>query len=131
MAGQRFYDQVAREIATQQLDKGLWVRAFSETHGDETKAKAAYIGLRVKQLEAEERDVKEKRKAEQKAEQVRREAQERAEKAAKSTTAMHQPARARETLNSEAVFYLLTIVGGLWILGYVVVWIVCWFSKTG
>jgi hypothetical protein len=55
MAEQRFYDQVAREIASQQLDRGLWVRAFSEMRGDEAKAKAAYIALRVAQLEAEQR----------------------------------------------------------------------------
>jgi hypothetical protein len=55
MAEQKFYDQVAREIASQQLDKGLWVRAFSEMHGDEAKARAAYIALRVAQLEAEQR----------------------------------------------------------------------------
>ena len=54
MADQRFYDQVAREIASQQLDKGLWVRAFSDTGGNESKAQAAYIALRVRLLKAQE-----------------------------------------------------------------------------
>ena len=53
MADQRFYDQVAREIASQQLDKGLWVRAFSDTGGNESKAQAAYIALRVRLLKAQ------------------------------------------------------------------------------
>lgn len=70
MADQKFYDQVARELAAQQLDKGLWVRAFSEAQGNEAKAKAAYIARRVNLLEAQEQA--EREAAEQEAERKRR-----------------------------------------------------------
>jgi hypothetical protein len=118
MADQRFYDQVAGEIAAQHLDKGLWVRAFSEAQGDEAKAKAAYIGLRVKQLEELQREECERRKAE-----------ERAEKAARASSAKHRPAQTRQPvvgLNREALFYLLTLFGGLWILGWAMIYVAKW-----
>jgi hypothetical protein len=62
---QRFYDQVAAEIESRQLDKGVWVRAFSEASGDDTKAKAVYIALRVAQLEAEARAAQVAKQAEE------------------------------------------------------------------
>ena len=45
-----FYAQVAAEIQAEQLEPGLWTRAFSETNGDVNKAKALYIRYRVAQL---------------------------------------------------------------------------------
>ena len=36
------------EIEEGRLDKGVWARAFAESDGDESKAKAAYIRARVK-----------------------------------------------------------------------------------
>jgi hypothetical protein len=62
---QRFYDQVAAEIEARQLDKGMWVRAFSEASGDDIKAKAVYISLRVAQLEAEARAAQAAKQAEE------------------------------------------------------------------
>jgi hypothetical protein len=62
---QRFYDQVAAEIESRQLDRGVWVRAFSEASGDDIKAKAVYISLRVAQLEGEERAAHAARRAEE------------------------------------------------------------------
>ena len=54
MAEQKFYDQVAEEIERKQLDNGLWVRAFSLSLGDDAKARAIYIGLRVERLQVEQ-----------------------------------------------------------------------------
>ena len=81
MVNQKFYDQVAQEIAAQQLDNGLWVRAFSEALGDEGRAKAIYISLRVARLEADEAQRRAAAAAEQ--EQCARAAKERAEAKAK------------------------------------------------
>jgi hypothetical protein len=54
-----FYDQVAEEIETGNLVRGVWVRAFSEADGDENRAKAIYIKLRVTKLSANYRQQKE------------------------------------------------------------------------
>ena len=50
-----FYDQVAEEIETGNLVRGVWTRAFAEADGDENRAKAIYIKLRVKKLFEESR----------------------------------------------------------------------------
>lgn len=51
-----FYDEVAKELETDNLVPGVWTRAFAEADGDENRAKATYIKVRVGQLskEAEE-----------------------------------------------------------------------------
>ena len=51
---QRFYDLIAEEFRARRLVDGLWIRAFSEAAGDESKARALYIGYRVEQLKAAE-----------------------------------------------------------------------------
>ena len=51
---QRFYDLIADEFRARRLVDGLWIRAFSEGAGDESKARALYIGYRVEQLKAAE-----------------------------------------------------------------------------
>jgi hypothetical protein len=48
-----FYEQVGKEIEANNLQTGLWTRAFAEADGDENRAKAIYIKLRVAQLTAE------------------------------------------------------------------------------
>lgn len=68
------YEQVAEEIESDHLVRGVWIRAFAEADGDENRAKAIYIKTRVAQLleqgreRVAERDwaVKEKFKTEQK-----------------------------------------------------------------
>ena len=42
-----FYAQVAHELATGNLDSGLWAMALSEADGLEEKAKARYLKLRA------------------------------------------------------------------------------------
>jgi hypothetical protein len=48
---QQFFDAVAKEIAQRQIDHGLWTRAFAETNGNNERARALYIRMRVDQLE--------------------------------------------------------------------------------
>jgi hypothetical protein len=50
MSDDAFYDEVAKEIETNKLVPGVWTRAFAEADGDESRAKAIYIKLRVAQL---------------------------------------------------------------------------------
>lgn len=45
-----FYDEVAKEIESNNLIPGVWTRAFAEADGDENRAKAIYIKRRVAQL---------------------------------------------------------------------------------
>ncbi len=45
-----FYDEVAKEMETNNLLPGVWTRAFAEADGDENRAKAIYIKRRVAQL---------------------------------------------------------------------------------
>lgn len=48
-----FFQMAWDEISNGSLQKGMWARAYSETEGNEQRAKAAYIKLRVQQLESE------------------------------------------------------------------------------
>jgi hypothetical protein len=48
-----FYDEVAKELEANKLIPGVWTRAFAEADGDENRAKAIYIKLRVAQLAEE------------------------------------------------------------------------------
>lgn len=54
-----FYDQVAEEIESDNLIPGVWTRAFAEADGDENRAKALYIKLRVAALASDEHLVSE------------------------------------------------------------------------
>jgi len=53
-ADQRFYDQVAAEMARQNLQPGLWARALAESGANDARAQAFYIRMRVAQLRQEE-----------------------------------------------------------------------------
>lgn len=44
------YAQAACEVAQGEIRPGLWAKATVDSDGDERKAKARYIGLRVEQL---------------------------------------------------------------------------------
>jgi len=54
-----FYDEVAKEMQENRLVPGVWTRAFAEADGDENRAKAIYIKLRVSKLSADYRQQKE------------------------------------------------------------------------
>lgn len=45
-----YYEQALEEIETAHLHKATWAKAFAEESGDEAKAKALYIKLRVERL---------------------------------------------------------------------------------
>lgn len=47
------YDAVAAELVKRDIKPGIWAKAFAEAQGDNEKAKAAYIRLRVAQLKNE------------------------------------------------------------------------------
>lgn len=49
-ADEKFYEIAGAEVSGNQMKGGLWAKAFSSSDGDETKAKARYIQLRVAQL---------------------------------------------------------------------------------
>lgn len=46
------YDIIAEELASGNLDRGLWTRLFAECDGDETNTKVQYIKHRANQLAA-------------------------------------------------------------------------------
>ena len=48
-----YYEIVANELEKGQMDKGLHTQAFAEADGNENKAKALYIKLRVESLKDE------------------------------------------------------------------------------
>ena len=50
---QQFYDMVASELARGERSDGLWLKALSESNGDDHKAKAKYIKFRVQSLKDE------------------------------------------------------------------------------
>jgi hypothetical protein len=44
-----FYAKVAEELKLEQRDEGLWLQAFAEASGDESKALAKYIDARAQE----------------------------------------------------------------------------------
>lgn len=51
-ANNEAYAAAFAEIEERRLDKGVWARAFSESGGDESKAKAAYIKARAEAIQS-------------------------------------------------------------------------------
>ena len=68
---QRFYEEAARELASKQVVVGVMAKAYSDCDGDENKAKALYIKLRVVQLaqQYQEQQQREQMLARERAEQ--------------------------------------------------------------
>lgn len=50
---ERFYAEAAQEISDKRVSPGLWAKAFSDAEGDQAKASARYIALRVEQTRHE------------------------------------------------------------------------------
>jgi hypothetical protein len=64
VGGDKFYDEVARELQEKPLLTGLWTKAFAEMGGDDAKTRALYIKFRVAQLtEASHQQLEEDRRA--------------------------------------------------------------------
>ena len=53
MSDEAFYEQAAEELRLGTADKGLAAKAFAKAEGNERKANAAYMELRVVQLKAD------------------------------------------------------------------------------
>lgn len=47
---EELYEKVANEIIQDNIDKGLWAKAFSNSEGDENKTKSLYIKYKVEKL---------------------------------------------------------------------------------
>jgi uncharacterized Zn-finger protein len=48
-----YYEIAAREVQDNQIRPGLWAKAWADAQGDDTKAKALYLKLRVATLKDE------------------------------------------------------------------------------
>ena len=53
IAEEQLYEAAAEEIAANNIRPGLWAKAIAESDGDDAKAKARYIKLRVETMKAE------------------------------------------------------------------------------
>ena len=53
LAEEQLYELAAEEIAANNIRPGLWAKAIAESDGDDAKAKARYIKLRVETMKAE------------------------------------------------------------------------------
>ena len=53
LAEEHLFQLAAEEIAADNIRPGLWAKAISEADGDDAKAKARYIKLRVEMMRAE------------------------------------------------------------------------------
>ena len=53
LAEEHLYELAAEEIAANNIRPGLWAKAIAEADGDDAKAKARYIKLRVETMKAE------------------------------------------------------------------------------
>lgn len=58
MNDEYFYEEVVRELSLAGPIRGLWAKCFAECDGDERRAKALYIRLRVKQLVSQDAEFK-------------------------------------------------------------------------
>lgn len=65
------WEAALKEVDGTQRRNGLWAKVFAQTNGDENKAKAAYISLRVEQLQEEQRLAREEKDRLAQAEQER------------------------------------------------------------
>ena len=53
LAEEHLYELAAEEIAANNIRPGLWAKAIAEADGDDAKAKARYVKLRVDIMKAE------------------------------------------------------------------------------
>jgi hypothetical protein len=53
LAEEKLYELAAEEITANNIRPGLWAKAIPESDGDNAKAKARYIKLRVETMKAE------------------------------------------------------------------------------
>lgn len=119
-ADQELYEIAGQELFSNSLKLGLWTLAFAQAGGDESRAKAVYIELRVAELrkEASEQIAFEKKRG-------RAEARQKAAQLAEEQRAATLEARRRELETPKkdemhpVIFLLLiaAIIFFLWVLG--------------
>lgn len=52
----RLYEQIAQEMETNTVDKGLWTKAYAQAGGDDRHTRVLYIKMRFARLLAMEKD---------------------------------------------------------------------------
>lgn len=57
MQEELLYERVVQELHESGPKPGLWAKAFAESNGNDTQAKALYLRYRVVQLEEQERNI--------------------------------------------------------------------------
>lgn len=73
------FERALDEVQNKKMIKGVWARALSESDGNEKKAEALYLKLRVQQIKDKKLLSAQKKQAEKKAEHKKKLEQERAE----------------------------------------------------
>ena len=116
---QIFYDIVAEEIRSRLIVDGLWVRAFSESGGDEGKAKAIYIVHRVGQLKAEalaakaaafQRAQAEARQEQERRDRIKREEEERRKREVDEKWKRVREAESQRPFNQKDFLFLIIVI---------------------
>ncbi|MBG86428.1 MAG: hypothetical protein CMO80_05950 [Verrucomicrobiales bacterium] len=51
---EHFYETVSQEMKANNVQEGMWMKAYEQAMGDEKKATALYIKMRVEQLKREQ-----------------------------------------------------------------------------
>lgn len=110
LAEEHLYELAAEEIANNQIRPGLWAKAIAESDGDDAKAKARYIKLRVETMKAES-DLKgyasensEKENAEMQRQEEKRQRQE-------ARDALNQPTGEAPDFTPVVVAIILLLLG--------------------
>ncbi|MDC6459922.1 hypothetical protein PQY66_06235 [Luminiphilus sp.] len=120
LAEEKLYELAAEEITANNIRPGLWAKAIAESDGDDAKAKARYIKLRVETMKAEadlqdyasanvekERAEMEKREEERKREMEKREEERRREEA---RDAVNQPTGVPPNFTPVVVAFILLLL---------------------
>jgi hypothetical protein len=89
------------ELESGRFSKGLWARVFSENNGDDEKTRAAYIRARVKELEVQRQETKNKTEIE-KQKKIQQEIQRKAREEAERKAEEGAQKRAREEAERKA-----------------------------
>ena len=64
------YEQIANEVDSGNVRKGLWTKLWAEADGDDAKVKLAYIRIRVAQIASDLQEQRSRTKAEQEAKEL-------------------------------------------------------------
>jgi len=121
LSEEALYTQAASELSRKQIRPGLWAKAFAESGGDEQKARARYIDLRVESIRLEGGAAAEQMRFEllraQIAQKESEKEQERLRKEAETREAAKKSAEeARKSADAAMVFWGV-VLGAAFVLG--------------